>query len=150
MIGGRHWVSATLIINHGGFQNNNYGAYKGLYIGGDNIHVSPLYNLKTLELYYYGVARDTKESKNLLFDIKYLRVTRSYKRDKSVHHEYASERGCKALMAHLMRFWYYQVDTWENMKWELQTQFLTENIKFVVWWKLRQLYHITSICDYFK
>ncbi|CAL9078870.1 unnamed protein product, partial [Musa textilis] len=42
------------------------------------------------------------------------------------------------------------VDTWDDLKRELRTQFLPKNTEFIVRRKLRQLHQTTSIRDYVK
>ena len=128
---------------------------RALNAGGSNTRVAPPQNLRAPEPHGYGGARDAKELENFLFDMEqYFRATRPDSEDTKVsiatmylngdaklwwrtHWEEIQQGRCR-------------VDTWEDLKRELRTQFLPENTEFVARRKLRQLRQSTTIRDYVK
>ncbi|CAL9125210.1 unnamed protein product, partial [Musa textilis] len=103
----------------------------------------------------YGGARDAKELENFLFDMEqYFRATRPDSEDTKVSIATMYLNGDAKLWWRTrweeIQQGRCRVDTWDDLKRELRTQFLPENTEFVARRKLRQLHQTTSIRDYVK
>ena len=118
--------------------------------GGGNTRVAPPQNLRAPEPHGYGGARDAKELENFLFDMEqYFRATRPDSEDTKVSIATMYLNGDAKLWWRTrweeIQQGRCRVDTWEDLKRELRTQFLPENTEFVARRKLRQLRQSTTI-----
>ncbi|CAL9085565.1 unnamed protein product, partial [Musa textilis] len=128
---------------------------RALNAGGSNTRVAPTQSFRAPDPHCYGGARDAKELKNFLFDMEqYFRAMRPDSKDTKVSIVTMYLNGDAKLWWRTrweeIQQGRCRVDTWDDLKRELRTQFLPENTEFVARRKLRQLHQTTSIRDYVK
>ncbi|CAL9084505.1 unnamed protein product [Musa textilis] len=122
---------------------------------GSNTRIAPTQSFRAPYPHCYGGARDAKELENFLFNMEqYFRATRPDSEDTKVSIATMFLNGDAKLWWRTrweeIQQGRCRVDIWDDLKHELRTQFLPENIEFVVRRKLRQLHQMTSIRDYVK
>ncbi|CAL9071917.1 unnamed protein product, partial [Musa textilis] len=125
---------------------------RALNAGGSNTRVAPTQSFRAPDPHCYGGARDAKELENFLFDMEqYFRATRPDSEDTKVSIATMYLNGDAKLWWRTrweeIQQGRCRVDTWDDLKRELRTQFLPENTEFVARRKLRQLHQTTSIRD---
>ena len=109
--------------------------------------------VKVPEPQSYGGARDAKELENFLFDMEqYFRAVKPDSEEGKVNMATMYLSG-DAKLWWRTKFSEIQrgvctIDTWEDLKREIKTQFFPENVEYIARRKLRELEHTNNIRDF--